>query len=414
MAVIVIFALQCKKDKAKPSSENQIKNQAYTVLADSFFVPLEVAEIYAAHMNAADTSYHGEVEREIESEYPILDEDEIPCMWVFNYVDSGWVILSADYRCEPIMAFGAQGIFAPDTIPGGLGLWIDASIESINLLRTGDYDNTFNGVYAWETEKTNGGGFLLSNGNTLPRENRNPIDPPCYNTTGQVKGPLLLTTWGQECTYNNSLGYCNNVTICNHQFTGCVATAIAQVLHYYNTGAGGFNYSSMPLHNGDGNVSNLMADVGGKVNMNYNCNKSGANWNDFRHVFEEWYQFSNNDYGSYSFATVVSNILNNKPVILRGCAVQTSTNKKWWQFWKPKYDYDQCHAWVCDGVTSRIYCGNTQYELLHMNWGWHEVTATTLISSNNDYNNWYRYNNWTIPGGTNYQFANDMVYNITP
>jgi hypothetical protein len=48
-----------------------------------------------------------------------------------------------------------------------------------------------------------------------------------------------------------------------------------------------------------------------------------------------------------------------------------------------------------------------------MNWGWHEVDATTLIPSENDRNGWYRYNNWTV-SGINFQFANDMIYNITP
>jgi hypothetical protein len=168
----------------------------------------------------------------------------------------------------------------------------------------------------------------------------------------------------------------------------------------------------MPLHNGNSNVSLLMKDIGDNVLMNYNCNKSGALWNDYKKVFEDWYQYSNNDYGNYSLSTVISNIINNKPVILKGCAIQNTT-KEWWTHWQPVYDYEYCHAWVCDGVTSRYYCGNLQYDLLHMNWGWHEVDATTLIPSENDRNGWYRYNNWTV-SGINFQFANDMIYNITP
>ncbi len=418
MLVIVFFSSQCSKEKVKNLEASKISkettdfsNVAYTILNDSFFVTLETAEIFAEHMNPSDTSYHGEEEREIESSYPILDEEEIPCMWVFNYDGGGWIILSADYRSEPIMAYNDEGSFAPDTIPGGLGIWIDASIESINALRSGSYNNYGNGTYAWETEHNNGGGFALLDGYGIARVPNDPIDPPCYNAAGPKKGPLVQTTWGQKCTYNSSTGSCANIYLCNHKYAGCVATAVAQVLHYYGTG-GGFNYSTMPLHNGNSNVSLLMKDIGDNVLMNYNCNKSGALWNDYKKVFEDWYQYSNNDYGNYSLSTVISNIINNKPVILKGCAIQNTT-KEWWTLWQPVYDYEYCHAWVCDGVTSRYYCGNLQYDLLHMNWGWHEVDATTLIPSENDRNGWYRYNNWTV-SGINFQFANDMIYNITP
>ncbi len=416
MAVIVIFALQCKKDKAKPSSENQIKNQAYTVLADSFFVPLEVAEIYASHMNAADTSYHGELEREIETEYPILDENEIPCMWVFNYADSGWLILSADYRCEPIMAFDAHGGFTPDSIPGGLGMWIDASIESINMLRSGDYDNITQGVYAWNTEQTsNNLAISLIGKPILPRIAES--SPPCSGITTQIKGPLLNATWGQDATYNNNTGTCTTGVVVTHKLAGCVAVAVGQVLHYFHkTGCcTGYNYSSMPANHGNAYLSGFLKEVGDRVNMNYGCDKSGAQWNDYKNVFTVWYDYSNSDHGDYNSSTVISNILSNKPVILTGYLVQTATNKKWWQFWKPKYNYEHGHTWVCDGVTSKNNCGVFTYELFDMNWGWHEVDATTLAQSGDDYNGWFRCTNWYISGNDrNYKYANQMVYNLIP
>jgi hypothetical protein len=386
-------------------------------LADSFFVDLDVAQIYAEHMDAADTSYHGEEEREIESVYPIEDEEEIPCMWVFNYEGGGWLILSADYRCEPILAFASIGSFAPDTIPGGLEMWIDASVESINFLRSGDHDNTPEGVYAWQTEQTRN--------NLLPHLVGKPSLPritgyssPCPSYT-QVKGPLLLTEWGQGCTYNNNTSTCSSGGVCGHKWAGCVAVAVGQVLHYFNKTScctGGYTYSSMPLNHGNSYLSGFLKQVGDQVNMDYGCDKSGASWNDYKNIFTVWYDYSNSDNGNYNSSTVISNILNNKPVVLNGCRVQTSTNKKWWQFWKPKYNYEHGHAWVCDGVTSKNNCGLFTYELFHMNWGWHEVDSTTLLPDpdDNDYNGWYRYTDWTIPNGRNYKYCNNMVYNLNP
>lgn len=95
--------------------------------------------------------------------------------------------------------------------------------------------------------------------------------------------------------------------------------------------------------------------------------------------------------------------------------------RKWWQFWKPRVftvtTYSDCHAWVCDGYRYRY--KNCQIpnidEMLHMNWGWHEVDPTNFLSTGPDFNGWYRYNDWTIPGiDWNYRFSDNMIYNIEP
>src|SRR5690606_37734395 len=59
-------------------------------------------------------------------------------------------------------------------------------------------------------------------------------DNPCGNNTYFQYGPLLNTRWGQGCVYNeecpvNTGDNCN----CDHAATGCVATAMAQVINYF-------------------------------------------------------------------------------------------------------------------------------------------------------------------------------------
>lgn len=422
LMALVIFSLQCKKENVKSISNDLkvgeiVNSQSYSNLEDSFFVELDIARIYAQWMNASDTSYHGETQRTIISEYPIEDENEIPCMWVFNYADNGgWVILSADYRHEPIMAYNNEGCFASDTIPGGLGMWIDASIERIGILRSGDYDNTFKGLNAWQTTQNEYGTLAhLSGKKPMPTDGEDPQNPLCIRGIRQVKGPLLETTWGQECTYNNLTPSCT--TSCGHAPTGCVATAIAQVMQYFHKSGSIFDYSIMPLHHGNSEVSKLMEDIGGEVSMNYGCDRSGTPFDDYKNILKTAYSYANCEGKTYNLTELISNISNNKPVILNGCDQQAASGKKWWNFFKPKYNYSTCHAWDCDGVTSIAYCNYTTISTLHMNWGWYEVNPITLLKNywDHDYNGWYYYNNWYIPGyNWNFHYSNSMVCSIQP
>ena len=114
-------------------------------------------------------------------------------------------------------------------------------------------------------------------------------------------GPLLTTTWAQGSPYNQ---YCPGISgSCTHTLTGCVATAWAQVLKYWNwpdkgtgshsytwhgtTLSANFNHSyywgNMP-NNLTGSstsaqkdaVGRLMSDLGISANMNYGCGTSGS------------------------------------------------------------------------------------------------------------------------------------------
>lgn len=54
------------------------------------------------------------------------------------------------------------------------------------------------------------------------------------------------------------------------------------------------------------------------------------------------------------------------------------------------------------------------YLYFHMNWGWHEIDPM-----NTDYNGWFAFSDWTIPGANNgsnlnFQYAQDMVTEIHP
>ncbi|TAG08372.1 MAG: hypothetical protein EAZ35_07195 [Sphingobacteriia bacterium] len=210
--------------------------------------------------------------------------------------------------------------------------------------------------------------------------------------------------------------------------TGCVATATAQVIKYWQpTNGFNYNYSSMPSTYGNVEVQRLMRDVGQSVGMNYNCNLSGgssADGSKVPWVLKNSFGFSSGKYGGYNYYLMVSDLFNNRPVILDGCRVATDHwfIINWWT------SYSECHQWVCDGFIGTIYknrivtsvtnkgittityqpcsdCVDNGY--FHMNWGWNETQVT------NNFNGWFLYSNWDIVGANrNYQYAIGMGYQI--
>jgi len=109
--------------------------------------------------------------------------------------------------------------------------------------------------------------------------------------------PLLQTSWGQNCFYNDS---CPSMTggYCGKAVTGCVATATAQILKYYSYPTSGmgshcnyhfptncvnfsketYDYTIMSnsLTSSDPEVAKLMYDVGVSVDMLWGATESTA------------------------------------------------------------------------------------------------------------------------------------------
>ncbi len=353
-----------------------------------------------------------------------VDKDDLTAMYVINFCnDSGWVILSADYRMEPIMAHNDEGSFGHGDIPGGLAMWILASVESIEDIREHDVKHPSADI-AW-TVSLNDYGLdddipsrpdIGINGGLGPGE----LDPCLLGIVSSTytKGPLLNTTWGQECTYNDDVPNCTTGD-CGKMPVGCVATACGQIMQYWGHPQATFDFTAMSLNNGNSEVAKLLEDFGDEVNMNYQCDGSGSQSNDAKKCLDNVYNYHDPEFVPYNYATLMGDLQKDWPVYLDGCRIINVNDRNWWQFWIPRVEYDGCHAWVCDGYKySYRKCPNKPTKkwghLLHMNWGWHEVNPNTLVPDSwmRDFNGWYRYNDWTIPNGRNYQFAQDMIYNI--
>src|SRR5690606_17480345 len=123
--------------------------------SDVNFVPFELAELIAERMQPymldSLQSWNGDL-RTINSSM-IIPEDEggKNALYVFNYADGGFLIMSADKRYQPILAHVTQGsLNVNDTIPASLENWLSEMVENISFIRNGIYtENDDIGYYEW-------------------------------------------------------------------------------------------------------------------------------------------------------------------------------------------------------------------------------------------------------------------------
>ena len=131
---------------------------------------------------------------------------QVSGLYVFSMSEKGgFVIVSNDSRTTPILGYSDSGTFDPDKMPDNMRAWLQGYADEI----------------AW----------LQKQGNAKSE----PADKTTRAGTHDKADiePLVSTKWNQEYPYN---AFCYfNGEICA---TGCVATAMAQVMYYTEMKAG--------------------------------------------------------------------------------------------------------------------------------------------------------------------------------
>ena len=117
-------------------------------------------------------------------------------IYAFNCEDGGFVIASADERTVPVLGYSDSGKIDWQQMPANMRAWLTDYAQAINAL----------------------GDAPLKAGEQS-------------SSVRQAIAPLLKTTWYQLTPYNKE---CPTVSAMgNGTLTGCVATAMAQVMNYY-------------------------------------------------------------------------------------------------------------------------------------------------------------------------------------
>lgn len=122
-----------------------------------------------------------------------------PAVYVFNREGGGTIFLSADDLALPMLGYTDDGAFNPTDIPPVIEYWLGEYARQIEYAKSHGYENSVS-----------------------PRMD--------YPTSWTYVAPLISTRWDQGNPYNLQTPEVNGA----HTPTGCVATAAAQIMKYWN------------------------------------------------------------------------------------------------------------------------------------------------------------------------------------
>lgn len=198
--------------------------------------------------------------------------------YIFNVKNGdGFVMVAADDNAIPILGYSDQSDFIPTNISPQVLKWFEEYKDQMRYIIQNKLKQTPEITKEWEA--------LLK---------ANPTD----NSIAASVSPLMTTQWNQSPYVNAQSPYDNGAS--ELTVTGCVATAMAQVMKFWNYPAAGtgyhsynhsrygtlsanfgsttYNWSSMPnkVSSANSAVATLMYHCGVSVDMNFDIGSRGG------------------------------------------------------------------------------------------------------------------------------------------
>ncbi|MCX6231076.1 MAG: C10 family peptidase [Bacteroidetes bacterium] len=363
--ITIVFAGPVGKDKAQQVAQNFMKNKYKAASSTNMYTAYEA----------------------------IMDNTNSQCVMHVFKGENSYIVIAADDRIYPVLAYSDESSFSAKGKVPAFDWWMENVANSIvaesRLKSTVKQDV----ASAWALY-------------TSPVKSNN-----LKATT--ALGPLLTTFWSQEGGYNY---YCPSFPTgpSGHCVTGCVATAMAQVMKYYNypnqgVGTHSYTHPAFGLLSADfGNtyyhfndmgpttnandldtlnrnaIAKLIYHCGVGVEMDYNPTESGSYTPLIPYVLYDNFKYRR--FVNFAYKTsytddvwrtmIIENLDMHQPLVYSGSGSVGG------------------HAWVCDGYDSPNH--------FHFNWGW--------SGSSNGY---FYLNNLNSGNGT-FNANQGAVFNIVP
>jgi hypothetical protein len=170
----------------------------------------------------------------------------------FSVLPSGHVLVAADDRFSPVLLYSSTSAFDPANRddPASIEAWILpeilSALKELNKSGGQNYralsDPTI-GQAAAQRIASAWSQYLYAGASAARSLSADEADPARLSE-GVIVGPLLSSRWGQGDYYNDQMPAISGG--CAHALTGCVATAFAQVMRYWQwpfDGDGGHSYT---------------------------------------------------------------------------------------------------------------------------------------------------------------------------
>lgn len=314
--------------------------------------------------------------------------------------NGGWVIVSTDDVARPILAYNLEG--SPTSVmPENFKNWMRGINEEIERAKGSVTKSPFS--EKWKTLSLPPKKFM-----TLHQERR--LEAATSAGSRLQKAPLLQTTWNQGKYYNTKCPVDADGPD-GHVWTGCVATAMVQIMKYYNWpprgkgshsyqsdygtlsanfGATKYAWKSMPVPKPstyNTPLATIMYHAGVAVNMQYSAQGSGAYMRDADNALKTYFRYATSgeafrsDMSDSDWNALLKSELDaNRPLLYAGSGSYGG------------------HAFVCDGYDFRD-AGDKKF---HFNWGW------------GGYYDGYFAIGALNPGQFDFNSYNEVIYGIHP
>ena len=329
---------------AKQINESEALHKAQAFLSSKGIKHVEPAHLKMAMKGRKARSQQGQTDS--------------PSYYVFNLgQNEGFVIVSGDDSTVEILGYSPEGSLNEGNIPDALRYLLDGYAEQID----------------WLNEHPE-----------LQPSSINPQNSTLHHSIRRSISPLVVTRWSQDSPYYNLCPEING----NRAVTGCVATAMAQVMYFhantnifqaqairvipgYSRGSGKnaytvselpvttFNWAAMtPTYSDNSSaesadaVAKLMQYCGAALQMSYSASASSA-YNasvseclKYYFGYDKGVQYMQRYHYNYSewVDILYAELAAGRPIVLGGQSCGGG------------------HSFVCDGYDAEDY--------FHINWGW--------------------------------------------
>lgn len=309
-------------------------------------------------------------------------------IYIVNLTPQGFILVAADDAAIPVLGYSAMNNWGEVEIPVQLQDLLENWNAQLQDIREHNLTAPKETQALWSKYNCNSVLFVP-------------------DRSFRTVGPLLTTVWGQG-TYYNAMCPPDAAGPDGHVLTGCVATAMAQIMRYwsfppvgngshsyncppYGTlsadfGSTAYNWAAMPdrVTSTNTDVATICYHAGVAVNMQYGPNGSGAYSTDVPNALITYFKYANttqyrskSSYSSSTWENMMKEELDNsRPIYYSGSSSQSGG-----------------HAFVMDGY---------QNSNFHINWGW-----------NGSYNGYYALTALN-PGSENFTSDQAAVIGIIP
>lgn len=413
------------------------------------------------------SDFNGTTRADIDNlEYDLVTiySEDTPQMYVFNFKEGGFVLVSATKEFYPILAYSEDGTFPVGEEKEGLKMWLDDTkyaisncdqqadsikaafrmmwgkyemqepytaassrattrmtvAEQVLLQRLEYYYRLTSGSGGWNFRPLSQAASAFAQYGlseeyqslcNRAQNNNSDLDETLIGwrviREGDTYGPFLNTAWHQDSPFND---YLSNEA-------GCGAIAVSQLMKYYEYPATftlngtTYNWDNIP------NYESSNSDQAALVRYAYNKinSKDGAldtgigdfvytTPGDLRDGLRSMgYNVTRQNHNSND---VIGELRNGRPVIMLG-------NEDNYPDWGNVAYFNNSHYWICDGVNDVEYYLEyftewQPYSSGTMESGWYSLESPNRIESNNNYRSFHMNWGWGDSGGNGW-FLGDSV-----